>query len=71
MEEDEIRHRARIFRARAERFAEYASKGIFPDTREMYRRLAARESALADQLERQASAIELRRASAKKNEGEP
>ena len=58
MTESNLRRQARIHRERAELFAQYASMGIFPETRQMYEHLATRESALADQFEREARAAE-------------
>ena len=55
MAESDLHRQARIHRERAELFAQYASMAKFPETRQMYERLAIRESALADQFERQAA----------------
>ena len=45
--------RARFHRVRAERFGVHASRSQNPDSRAMYLQLAARETAIAERLERQ------------------
>jgi hypothetical protein len=46
-------NRARFHRVRAERFGARASRSQNPDSRAMYLQLAARETAIAERLERQ------------------
>ncbi len=48
---------AAFYRARAERFLAHACKARSPHSREMYRRLAARDSRLARQAERDADRV--------------
>jgi len=48
-----INSRARFHRVRAERFRVHASRSQNPDSRAMYLQLAARETAIAERLERQ------------------
>jgi len=51
MTESDFHRQARIHRERAKLFAQHASMAKFPETRQMYERLAIRESALADEFE--------------------
>jgi len=48
-----LNNRARFHRVRAERFGAHASRSQNPDSRAMYLQLAARETAIAERLERQ------------------
>ena len=48
-----LNSRARFHRVRAERFGVHASRSQNPDSRAMYLQLAARETAIAERLERQ------------------
>ena len=48
-----LNNRARFHRVRAERFGAHASSSQNPDSRAMYLQLAARETAIAERLERQ------------------
>jgi hypothetical protein len=48
-----LNNRARFHRVRAERFGAQASRSQNPDSRAMYLQLAARETAIAERLERQ------------------
>ena len=48
-----LNNRVRFHRARAERFGLQASRSQNPDSRAMYLQLAARETAIAERLERQ------------------
>ena len=48
-----LNSRTRFHRVRAERFRAHASRSQNPDSRAMYLQLAARETAIAERLERQ------------------
>jgi hypothetical protein len=48
-----LNSRARFHRVRAERFGVHASRSQNPDSRAMYLQLAARETVIAERLERQ------------------
>ena len=48
-----LNNRARFHRVRAERFGAHASRSQNPDSHAMYLQLAARETAIAERLERQ------------------
>jgi len=56
--ESELHRQARIHRERAKLFAQHASVAMFPETRQMYERLAIIASALANQFERRAAESE-------------